>query len=37
VKNFAQMVEISNGVDKEEEVARLLYSLGVEQIRGDVH
>jgi DNA-directed RNA polymerase subunit B" len=36
VKNFAQMVEISNGVDSEEEVTRLLYTLGVEQIRGNV-
>ncbi|MCX6685553.1 MAG: DNA-directed RNA polymerase subunit B'' [Methanoregula sp.] len=36
VKNFAQMVEISKGVDKEEEVMRILYSLGVEKIRGEV-
>jgi DNA-directed RNA polymerase subunit B" len=33
VKNFAQMVEISRGVDDDTEVPRLLYSLGVEQIR----
>jgi DNA-directed RNA polymerase subunit B" len=33
VKNFAQMVEISRGVDDDSEVARLLYGLGVEQIR----
>ena len=36
VKNFAQMVEISKGVDNEEEVTRVLYSLGVEKIRGEV-
>jgi DNA-directed RNA polymerase subunit B" len=36
VKNFAQMVEVSNGVESEEGVTRLLYNLGVEQIRGDV-
>jgi DNA-directed RNA polymerase subunit B" len=35
VKNFAQMVEISKGVDDEAEVMRLLYNLGVEQIRGE--
>jgi DNA-directed RNA polymerase subunit B" len=35
VKNFAQMVEISKGVDNEAEVMRLLYNLGVEQIRGE--
>jgi hypothetical protein len=29
------MVEISKGVDDEAEVMRLLYSLGVEQIRGE--
>jgi DNA-directed RNA polymerase subunit B" len=33
VKNFAQMVEISRGVDNDSEVPRLLYGLGVEQIR----
>ncbi len=33
VKNFAQMVEISKGVDDEEEVKRILYSLGVEELR----
>jgi DNA-directed RNA polymerase subunit B" len=36
VKNFAQMVEISKGVPDEDEVTRLLYSMGVEQIRGGV-
>jgi DNA-directed RNA polymerase subunit B" len=36
VKNFAQMVEISKGVPDEDEVTRLLYNMGVEQIRGDV-
>jgi DNA-directed RNA polymerase subunit B" len=35
VKNFAQMVEISKGVDDEAEVMRLLHSLGVEHIRGE--
>jgi len=29
------MVEISNGVENEEEVTRLLYNLGVEHIRGE--
>ncbi len=36
VKNFAQMVEISKGVDDEAEVMRLLYNIGVEQIRGEI-
>jgi len=36
VKNFAQMVEISRGVHDEEEVVRILYTLGVEHIKGDV-
>ena len=36
VKNFAQMVEVSKGVTDEEEVIRILYSLGVDQIKGDV-
>ncbi len=36
VKNFAQMVEISRGVDEEEEVLRVLYSLGVEHIKGEI-
>ncbi len=36
VKNFAQRVDISKGVSDEEEVTRLLYTLGVEQIRGDL-
>lgn len=35
VKNFAQMVEISKGVYDDEEVIRMLYGLGVEQIRGE--
>ncbi len=35
VKNFAQMVEISKGVDDEAEVRRLLHNLGVEHIRGE--
>jgi len=35
VKNFAQMVEVSKGVTDEEEVIRILYSLGVDQIKGD--
>ncbi len=34
VKNFAQMVEISKGVSDEEEVTRMLYSIGVEPIKG---
>jgi DNA-directed RNA polymerase subunit B" len=36
VKNFAQMVEISRGIDHGEEVMRILHSLGVEKIRGEV-
>ncbi|HNO08578.1 MAG: DNA-directed RNA polymerase subunit B'' [Methanomicrobiales archaeon] len=36
VKNFAQMVEISRGVPDEDEVIRMLYTMGVEHIRGDV-
>jgi DNA-directed RNA polymerase subunit B" len=35
VKNFAQMVEISKGVDDEEEILRILHNLGVEHIRGE--
>ncbi|HWQ66357.1 MAG TPA: DNA-directed RNA polymerase subunit B'' [Methanospirillum sp.] len=35
VKNFAQMVEISKGVPDDEEIIRMLYGLGVEQIRGE--
>jgi DNA-directed RNA polymerase subunit B" len=35
VKNFAQMVEISKGVDDEEQILHILHSLGVEQIRGE--
>jgi DNA-directed RNA polymerase subunit B" len=30
------MVEISKGVDDEEDLMRILYSLGVEKIRGEV-
>lgn len=37
VKNFAQMVEISRGVDDQEAALRLLYSLGVEHIKGEFH
>jgi DNA-directed RNA polymerase subunit B" len=36
VKNFAQMVEISKGVDNEIEVMKILHSLGVEKIGGEV-
>jgi DNA-directed RNA polymerase subunit B" len=36
VKNFAQMVEISKGVPVDEDIIRMLYSLGVEQIRGEI-
>ena len=36
VKNFAQMVEISKGVPDEDEVIRMLYNLGVSQIRSDI-
>jgi DNA-directed RNA polymerase subunit B" len=36
VKNFSQMVEISKGISSEEDVVRMLYSLGVEQIRGEI-
>ncbi|MDO9324624.1 MAG: DNA-directed RNA polymerase subunit B'', partial [Methanoregula sp.] len=35
VKNFAQMVEISKGVDNEEEILQILHNLGVEQIKGE--
>ena len=35
VKNFAQMVEISKGVDNEDEILQILHSLGVEHIRGE--
>jgi DNA-directed RNA polymerase subunit B" len=30
------MVEISKGVDDEEEIMRILHNLGVEHIRGEV-
>jgi DNA-directed RNA polymerase subunit B" len=33
VKNFAQMVEISNGVSNEEEVKNTLYEMGVIALR----
>jgi DNA-directed RNA polymerase subunit B" len=33
VKNFAQMVEISRGVDDENEVKRILYGMGVESLK----
>ena len=35
VKNFAQMVEISKGVDNEEEILKILHNLGVEPITGE--
>jgi DNA-directed RNA polymerase subunit B" len=35
VKNFAQMVEISKGVDNEDEILQILHGLGVEHIRGE--
>ena len=36
VKNFAQMVEISKGVPNEDEVLTMLYSMGVEGLKGEV-
>ncbi len=33
VKNFAQMVEISKGVEDETSVTRVLYNLGVEELK----
>jgi DNA-directed RNA polymerase subunit B" len=36
VKNFAQMVEISKGVDDELEMKHILYTLGVEPLRGEI-
>ncbi len=35
VKNFAQMVEISKGVTNEDEVLSMLYSMGVEGLKGE--
>jgi DNA-directed RNA polymerase subunit B" len=32
VKNFAQMVEISKGVQSDEEIIKMLYGMGVERI-----
>lgn len=36
VKNFAQMVEISKGVTDDDEVLRMLYSMGVEGLKSEV-
>ncbi len=36
VKNFAQMVEISKGVQDEDEVVGVLYNLGVEALKGEM-
>jgi DNA-directed RNA polymerase subunit B" len=36
VKNFAQMVEISTGIDDEQSVNRVLYNLGVEELRREM-
>jgi DNA-directed RNA polymerase subunit B" len=36
VKNFAQMVEISKGVEDEEDIKRVLYGMGVEELRGEM-
>ena len=36
VKNFAQMVEISKGVEDEMAVTRTLYSLGVEELKREL-
>jgi DNA-directed RNA polymerase subunit B" len=36
VKNFAQMVEISRGVDDENEVKRILYEMGVESLKKEL-
>jgi DNA-directed RNA polymerase subunit B" len=36
VKNFAQMVEISKGVEEESDVNRILYNLGVEELRREM-
>ena len=35
VKNFAQMVEISKGVDNEEQILQILHNLNVEPIKGE--
>jgi DNA-directed RNA polymerase subunit B" len=36
VKNFAQMVEISTGVDDDSGVSRILYNIGVEELRREM-
>ncbi len=36
VKNFSQMVEISKGVPDDTEIIRLLYTIGVDQIRSEI-
>jgi DNA-directed RNA polymerase subunit B" len=36
VKNFAQMVEISKGVDDDAAVSRILYNIGVEELRREM-
>ncbi|KQC03833.1 MAG: DNA-directed RNA polymerase subunit B'' [Methanoculleus sp. SDB] len=36
VKNFAQMVEISAGVENEAEIIRILHNLGVEELRREM-
>lgn len=36
VKNFAQMVEISKGVQNEDEIVGVLYNLGVEALKGEM-
>lgn len=36
VKNFAQMVEISKGVQDEDEIVGVLYNLGVEALKGEM-
>lgn len=35
VKNFAQMVEISKGIDEELEMKRILFNMGVETLKGE--
>jgi DNA-directed RNA polymerase subunit B" len=35
VKNFAQLVEISKGVRDEDEVLSVLYTMGVEGLKGE--
>ncbi len=36
VKNFAQMVEISKGVKDEQAINRMLYNLGVEELKREI-